>query len=81
MKTSKASVQEIGLALVVLVIGGILAGYGWFDAAPGRPNAFLNFDNLVDGVATPMSYYAIMAVNFRNTAFGFMTPLNTYSAA
>ena len=54
--------QEVGLALVVIVLGIILAGYGWHDAAPGRPNAFLNFDNLVDGVATPMSYYAIMAV-------------------
>ena len=53
---------ELGLVAVVLVLGIILAGYGWHDAAPGRPNAFLNFDNLVDGVATPMSYYAIMAV-------------------
>jgi ABC-type sugar transport system ATPase subunit len=29
---------------------------------PGKPNTFLNFDNLIDGIATPMSYYAIMAV-------------------
>lgn len=54
--------QEIGLALVVVLLGVILSGYGWHDAAPGRPNTFLNFDNLVDGVATPMSYYAIMAI-------------------
>ena len=54
--------QELGLALVVLVLAAILAAYGWHDAAAGRPNTFLNFDNLVDGVATPMSYYAIMAV-------------------
>jgi ribose/xylose/arabinose/galactoside ABC-type transport system permease subunit len=55
-------VQEIGLGLVVLLLGLILSGYGWHDAAPGRPNAFLNFDNLIDGIATPMSYYAIMAI-------------------
>ena len=54
--------QEVGLALVVVLLGVILSGYGWHDAAPGRPNTFLNFDNLVDGVATPMSYYAIMAI-------------------
>jgi ribose/xylose/arabinose/galactoside ABC-type transport system permease subunit len=54
--------QELGLAIVVLVLASILAAYGWHDAAAGRPNTFLNFDNLVDGVATPMSYYAIMAV-------------------
>src|SRR5438067_2478084 len=55
-------VQEIGLALVVLLLGTILAIHGWHDAAPGRPNTFLNFDNLIDGIATPMSYYAIMAI-------------------
>ena len=53
--------QELGLVVVVL-LGAILAIYGWRDAAPGRPNTFLNFDNLIDGIATPMSYYAIMAV-------------------
>jgi len=55
-------VQEVGLALVVLILGGVLSIYGWHDAAAGRPNTFLNFDNLIDGIATPMSYYAIMAV-------------------
>src|SRR6267142_6514570 len=54
--------QELGLVVVVLLLGGILAIYGWSDAGPGRPNTFLNFDNLIDGIATPMSYYAIMAV-------------------
>lgn len=58
----RALAPEAGLALVVLILGAILAGYGWHDARPGFPNTFLNFDNLVDGVATPMSYYAIMAV-------------------
>src|SRR5205823_8979864 len=55
-------VQEIGLALVVVLLGAILSIYGWHDAAPGKPNTFLNFDNLIDGIATPMSYYAIMAI-------------------
>jgi ribose/xylose/arabinose/galactoside ABC-type transport system permease subunit len=55
-------VQEIGLALVVLLLGVVLSVYGWHDAVPGKPNTFLNFDNLIDGIATPMSYYAIMAV-------------------
>lgn len=62
-KASRFSVvQELGLVLVVLLIGVILSLYGWHEAAPGRPNTFLNFDNLIDGVATPMSYYAIMAI-------------------
>src|SRR5688500_17400343 len=55
-------VQELGLLVVVLILGTILTIYGWHDARPGRPNTFLNFDNLIDGIATPMSYYAIMAV-------------------
>lgn len=54
--------QELGLVLVVIVLGTVLTTYGWYDALPGRPNTFLNFDNLVGGIATPMSYYAIMAV-------------------
>ncbi|MEO7934609.1 MAG: ABC transporter permease [Chthoniobacterales bacterium] len=54
--------QEIGLAIVVLLLGSILTVYGWHDAAAGKPNTFLNFDNLIDGIATPMSYYAIMAI-------------------
>lgn len=54
--------QELGLLLVILLLGTILSVYGFSDARPGRPNTFLNFANLVDGIATPMSYYAIMAV-------------------
>lgn len=60
--TRMSVAQEIGLVLVVVLLGTILTIYGWHDAGPGRPNTFLNFDNLLDGVATPMSYYAIMAV-------------------
>lgn len=47
---------------VVLVLGALLSIYGYYDALPGRPNTFLNADNLIDGIATPMSYYAIMAI-------------------
>jgi len=57
-----ANLQEMGLGIVIVVIVAVLSFYGWHDAAAGRPNTFLNFDNLIDGVATPMSYYAIMAV-------------------
>lgn len=54
--------QELGMGLVIVLLASILGVYGWHDAAAGRPNTFLNFDNLIDGIATPMSYYAIMAV-------------------
>lgn len=54
--------QELGLVIVIIVLGAILTAYGWYDAQPGRQNTFLNFENLIDGIATPMSYYAIMAV-------------------
>ena len=53
---------ELGLVGVVLVLGLLLSLYGYSDALPGRPNTFLNADNLIDGIATPMSYYAIMAI-------------------
>src|ERR1700733_11472112 len=51
--------QEMGLVVVVLILGGVLGGFGY---TAGRPNTFLNVDNLIDGIATPMSSYAIMAV-------------------
>ena len=54
--------QEGGLLAVVLLLGVLLSIYGYSDALPGRPNTFLNPANLVDGIATPMSYYAIMAI-------------------
>src|SRR5687767_11847326 len=54
--------QEAGLVVVILVLGAVLSLYGYYDAAPGRPNTFLNYENLIDGIATPMSYYAIMAI-------------------
>jgi len=56
------NIQELGLGIVLIALVAVLSFYGWHDAAVGRPNTFLNFDNLIDGVATPMSYYAIMAV-------------------
>jgi ribose/xylose/arabinose/galactoside ABC-type transport system permease subunit len=54
--------QELGLVIVILVMGLFFSVYGYFDAAPGRENTFLNLHNLIDQIATPMSYYAIMAV-------------------
>ncbi|HEV2292524.1 MAG TPA: ABC transporter permease [Tepidisphaeraceae bacterium] len=57
-----SGVQEAGLIGVVLVLGTFLSIYGYYDAPYGRPNTFLNTDNLIDGIATPMSYYAIMAM-------------------
>jgi ribose/xylose/arabinose/galactoside ABC-type transport system permease subunit len=54
--------QELGLLIVILVMGTGLSIYGAADAAPGRENTFLNLPNLVDQIATNMSYYAIMAV-------------------
>jgi ribose/xylose/arabinose/galactoside ABC-type transport system permease subunit len=54
--------QELGLVLVILAMGTALSAYGYFDATPGRENTFLNLHNLVDQIATNMSYYAIMAV-------------------
>jgi ribose/xylose/arabinose/galactoside ABC-type transport system permease subunit len=54
--------QEAGLIAIVIATGVLLSIYGYHDARPGSPNTFLNARNLVDGIATPMSYYAIMAV-------------------
>jgi ribose/xylose/arabinose/galactoside ABC-type transport system permease subunit len=54
-------VQELGLLVVILVLGTILGIYGRYDAN-GGPNTFLNAQNLVEQVATVMAVYAIMAV-------------------
>jgi len=54
--------QELGLIIIILLMGGVLSYFGYRGARPGEPNTFLNPSNLVDNVATPMSYYAIMAV-------------------
>ena len=54
--------QEAGLLVVILVIGGALTLAGFRGAPAGQWNTFFNADNLVDGIATPMSVYAIMAV-------------------
>lgn len=57
-----AGLQELGLIVVVIVLGVVLTYFGWARALPGKPNTFLNFDNLVEGIAAPMSIYAIMAM-------------------
>jgi ribose/xylose/arabinose/galactoside ABC-type transport system permease subunit len=54
--------QELGLLVVIVLLGAVIAGISGHRAEPGQPNPFLNFDNLIDGIATPMSVYAIMAV-------------------
>jgi ribose/xylose/arabinose/galactoside ABC-type transport system permease subunit len=54
--------QELGLVLVILIMGGALSISGYVQAGPGEENHFLNVGNLIDEVATPGSYYAIMAV-------------------
>src|SRR5580693_9227950 len=54
--------QELGLVLVIILMGVGLSISGYVNASPGERNLFLNSDNLVGQVATSMSYYAIMAV-------------------
>ncbi|HWP40774.1 MAG TPA: ABC transporter permease [Tepidisphaeraceae bacterium] len=54
-------IQELGLIVVVLVLGTALSVYGSYDAAGGT-NTFLNLDNLVGQIATYMAVYAIMSV-------------------
>jgi len=57
-----ARIQEAGLLLVILILGIIFTVVGHFHAEPGKSNPFLNIDNLVNFIATPMSIYAMMAV-------------------
>jgi len=54
--------QEAGLFVVIIILGLLFTGVGHFRNTPGQPNPFLNVDNLVNFIATPMSIYAIMAV-------------------
>jgi ribose/xylose/arabinose/galactoside ABC-type transport system permease subunit len=61
-RRSLPRLQELGLVLVILIMGSGLSISGYFQAAPGEENHFLNPGNLLDEVATPASYYAIMAV-------------------
>lgn len=55
--------QQLGLMLVIVLLGVLLSIAGGTNAPGGRvTNLFLNFDNLFNGVATNMAIYAIMAV-------------------
>jgi ribose/xylose/arabinose/galactoside ABC-type transport system permease subunit len=54
--------QELGLLLVILIMGWVLSIWAYAITGPGEVNLFLNPGNLIDQVATPASYYAIMAV-------------------
>ena len=54
--------QELGLVVVILLLAGMLAVAGYYNASGRYANAFFNFDNLFNGIATPMSIFAIMAI-------------------
>jgi ribose/xylose/arabinose/galactoside ABC-type transport system permease subunit len=60
-KWAMPRMQELGLLVVILVIGTLLSAYGHVDAHGGT-NTFFNVDNLVGQIATYMAVYAIMAV-------------------
>ncbi|HEY8747834.1 MAG TPA: ABC transporter permease [Tepidisphaeraceae bacterium] len=53
---------ELSLVAIIAALCVLLSFFGWRNAPPGHANLFLNVDNLIDGIATPMSVYAIMAV-------------------
>ncbi len=59
---SLKGMQELGLVAVVLAISGFLSYLGYYYARPGQDNLFLKSSNLIDGIASPMSIYAIMAI-------------------
>jgi ribose/xylose/arabinose/galactoside ABC-type transport system permease subunit len=55
--------QEAGLIVVIILIGVLLATLGGSVTIAGQQvNNFFRASNLLGGVATPMSWYAIMAV-------------------
>jgi len=55
--------QEAGLLIVIVLIGLVLTVGGGSVTVGGKTvNNFLRAQNLLGGVATPMSWYAIMAV-------------------
>jgi ribose/xylose/arabinose/galactoside ABC-type transport system permease subunit len=55
--------QEAGLLVVIVLIGIVLTVGGGSVTVGGKTvNNFLRAQNLLGGVATPMSWYAIMAV-------------------
>lgn len=55
-------IQEAGLVGVIVALGVILTIFGGIYAPPGAANSFFNSYNLLNGVATPMAIFAIMAV-------------------
>lgn len=55
--------QEAGLLLVIVLLGLVFTYFGGSVTIAGeRVNNFFRASNLLGGVATPMSWYAIMAV-------------------
>lgn len=59
---SSIRLSQLGLAAALVLLAVLLTIKGGINAGPDRPNLFLNTGNLVDGIAGPMSYFAIMAV-------------------
>jgi len=55
-------IQEAGLLIVIVLLGFVFTAVAHLHKNAGQPNPFLNVDNLVNFIATPMSIYAIMAV-------------------
>lgn len=63
LSPNRSWLQQLGLVFVVLAMSIALSIAGHVNRLDeDRPNTFLNKRNLVENVATPMSYYAIMAV-------------------
>src|SRR5262245_50762581 len=63
--------QEAGLLIVILLLGAVLAiGGGKVTVGGQVVNNFLRPSNLLGGIATPMSWYAIMAVGMTFVIIG-----------
>lgn len=63
LSPNRSWLQQLGLVFVVLAMSIALSIAGHVNRLDDtRPNTFLNKGNLVENVATPMSYYAIMAI-------------------
>lgn len=63
-KRARPRMQELGLVIVILILGISLTSFGGRVTKPSGQtvNNFLRFENVAGGILTPMSTYAIMAV-------------------
>ncbi len=55
-RRSMPRMQELGLVVVIALLGAVLSAYGYYEAEPGQENTFLNPGNIVELVATPASW-------------------------